>query len=158
MQENEKKYRLLLGVRSRIEYLEELFNPNHSLTKGKKPRIDTWLTILDLCTHRLINDLKVKIRNSGLTDQEFCESVGVLYGDFNDRAAHRVPRPREIKNKNIDEVMELLEVQEDEPVGLTLNIIIKPLKIIPAPEALNETSSSDSVVHFKRENESNDSS
>ena len=80
--------------------------------------------------HRLLNDLKKKIRDAGLTVEEFCEAIGIIYGDFTDRAAHSVPLPPEIKDADLLEVAKLLEVDMYEHTTKTLDILVRKLCLV----------------------------
>lgn len=149
-QAKEKKYRILLGFRGRIEYLQKIFDANNLLNGVKCSREDIWLTIMDKGRHRLLNDLKIKIHNAGLKIEEFCQAIGIIYGDTSDRAAHNVVLPKEIKDTQLSEVLELLDIECDESIEATLNILKQKLKLVDdkdVPAELN--SSSDSNVSFK---------
>ena len=119
-----------MGVRSRIERLESIFRAKDLLAGKKSNRVDTWLTIFDIGKNRMITDLKNKIIECGMTTEEFCDAVGIIYGDFSDRAAHGVPLPKEIRDADITEVVRLLEVDDDEPIEKTLIILVKKLKLV----------------------------
>ncbi len=129
-QGREKKYRLLLGLRSRIEHLERIFRAKKLLGGRTCGRKETWLTIFDKCRHRLLNDLKNKIKLAGLTIEQFCAAVSIVYGDFSDRAAHSVPLPPEVKEKDINEIIKLLEVHDDENISKTLYLLTRKLCLV----------------------------
>jgi len=105
---------------------------------------------MDKGRHRLLNDLKIKIHNAGLKVEEFCQAIGVIYGDTSDCAAHNVVLPKEIKDTELSEIMELLEIECDESIEAALIILKQKLKLVDdkdVPALLN--SSSDSNVSFK---------
>lgn len=149
-----------MGFRGRIEYLERIFDAKNLLNGVKCSREDTWLTIMDKGRHRLLNDLKIKIHNAGLKIEEFCQAIGVIYGDTSDRAAHNVVLPKEIKATELSEIMELLEIECDESIEAALIILKQKLKLVDDKDvpALLNSSSSDSNVSFKSSPKSADTS
>ncbi len=78
----------------------------------------------------MLNDLRNKIFESNMKIEEFCTGIGLLYGDFSDRAAHRVPLPAEIKNKDEKDVLTLLELDNDEQTEKTIDLLIRVLKLV----------------------------
>ncbi len=160
-QGREKKYRLLFGLRSRIEYLERIFKAKELLGGRTCGRKKTWLTIFDKCHNRLLNDLKNKIKRAGLTIEKFCAAVSIVYGDFSDRAAHSVPFPPEVKEADINEVIELLEVDNDENITKALYILTRKLSLVNDEDvdvSSEQLSTSDSNIVFqeRRSSKSND--
>lgn len=78
----------------------------------------------------MVNDLRMKIIEYDLIKEKFCKSTRTLYGDFSNRAARMIPFPKEVKNKNIENMAELLKIYDYEPLVKTLKILLKPLKLI----------------------------
>ena len=141
--------------------MEKIFNAKELLNGQKCGREETWLTIFDLGRHRMLNDLKKKIHDAGLKVEEFCQAVSIVYGDFFDRAAHGIPLPPEIQDKDILEVVELLEVDTDEPTTKTLDILIRKLSLVNDEDvdvSSKKDSSSDSNVSFRDSSKSADTS
>ena len=106
------------------------------------------------------NDLKNKIKLAGLTIEEFCAAVSIVYGDFSDRAAHSVPLPPEVKEADINEIIELLEVDNDENITKTLDILTKKLSLVNDEDDVSSeqlsTSDSNIVFQVRRSSDSND--
>lgn len=60
---------------------------------GKLRWKDIWLIIMDQSKHKMVLDLKDKIKAADLTEGQFCESTSMLYRDFSNSAAHGVDIP-----------------------------------------------------------------
>ncbi|XKL62955.1 hypothetical protein PGB90_005319 [Kerria lacca] len=48
---------------------------------------------MDQSKHKMVLDLKDKIKAADLTEGQFCESTSMLYRDFSNSAAHGVDIP-----------------------------------------------------------------
>ena len=140
----------MLALRSRIEFLQKLLWPIHK----RKPdnRYETWLDIMEL-DDPAVRDLLNEINQiEGLTVDWFCRAISIIYGDFNDRAAHDVPLPPNITDEDISYVTTIIKVKDDEPIKETIKILIRSFRLIPSPPDSNESS-----VGFDRSADSSNS-
>jgi len=122
---------MILSIRSRIEFLEEFLDvPTHEPSTGKHliRRDERWLTYFDTKEKDgFAVELKKRIEAAGSNVETFCKSLQVLYGDFSDRAAHRVPLPDEVTDEDINNVLKQIGVYKDKPVKAAIIVLIEPL-------------------------------
>lgn len=126
--------------------MEEFFEvPSVDTRSGKHiiHRAERWLTWFDTKQNDLfVKEFKTKIEAAGLSTELFCKSLHVLYGDFSDRAAHRIPLPNEITEADIDRLVKLIGVFGDTPVKAVVKILVTPIE---GGIKNDDASSSDSV-------------
>lgn len=120
----------MLGIRSRIETLEAALIPPNTTIKRNISRFNRWLEIMNRSegADEVIDQMKSDMKKVNLSEEWFCKSVALIYGDFNDKAAHNVALPDDISDQNIDEVAKCVGLKKDEPVIKTLRILISDLK------------------------------
>jgi len=100
-----------------------------------------------------VRDLLNEINQiEGLTVDWFCRAISIIYGDFNDWAAHNVPLPPNITEEDISYVTTIIKVKDDEHIKETIKILIRSFKLIPSPPDSNESS-----VGFDRSADSSNS-
>ncbi len=118
------KFQLLLATRSRIEYLETSFNVPPKIHKRK----DKWHWILKQKKQKRVDIILDRLNKTEISTVDFVTAITVLYGDFSDRAAHRVPFPKIFSERTVDEIVDLLEVEDDDYIRKSLHVIIEPMK------------------------------
>lgn len=121
---------MMLSVRSRIEFLEEFLGVPTDFRTGKSitHREERWLTYFDVKKDDVFAmEQKKRVEDQRSSIEVFCKSISVLYGDFSDRAAHRVPLPVTVNETDIDQLLKQIGVYKDKPVKIAVKVLIQPL-------------------------------
>lgn len=74
-----------------------------------------------------VKELKNLIQNGGSNVDAFCKLWHILYGDFSDQTAYRIPFPAIIMENVIDEILKLIGIFGDKSIKTTIRVSVTPL-------------------------------
>lgn len=115
--ESERKYRFALALRSRIEFLQNLFSKSirFQITRiVNEYGLQFWTRV----------DIHLYLISKTIDFESFCEAVHTLYGDLSDRFAHQVPMPEEMTTMDITSLLSLIGTPQDVLYQKTVQILI----------------------------------
>lgn len=140
------KYRKVLVVRTRIDYLEEYLLP---IGSNPRSRYERWIRILHSGNPKAKEIRNRVITEYGLSNEDesirlFAEALQKIYGDVSDKGAHNVVDQDvldEFTNGDLrpaTELLKLLGVQVDSVYTKALKIVSQPLGV-PNMDEPNES-------------------
>lgn len=137
----------MLGLRSRIEFLEKYFWPIDAPNSKTKSRKEKWMDILTSKHNAFTNSTEIMefrkqvFEQYKLSDKDFVKNIVLLYGECSSSAAHKINVPPSISKSTVREALELMGVAKIKYILETAEIIVTPLESIEPP--LNQPDESD---------------
>ena len=134
-----RKCQVLLGLRSRIEFIEGKYLWPDNVRKPNTRR-EKWMELLTSENKNFTRSTRIMELRKRVFEQykisaaSFVNNVCILYGEFSDNAAHKIKLPRNITESMVDEVYDLISIPEYQDLRQTIEIILAPFKSIEPPD------------------------